>query len=466
MGCSDCSRASARWREQSLASTESRTEQEMVARPRAHEILRRRSRRRRAGSGVLVVMALGATALAAAQLLPDESEVVTASLGGEATSTTVTRGPLAGLESWEPMAASPLSPRSGAIAVWTGREMLVWRGEGAFSDVCELRDGGVMRCGEPARNDGAAYDPAADTWRALPSAPQPDEEGSDLAYKGIWTGRELVVWGGVEGKGAAYDPERDRWRPISSAPLEPRTDFSMTWTGKEIIVHGGGNPDRGELESLAPLDDGAAYDPATDRWRSISESGTPRAQQSALWFNDRLLVVGGVHYEAGFVTVSQSYDPIADAWTRLADSPLDEISDAVWTGTAVLAFGSVAPDDDAPRSPAAATYDPVRDTWTMLPSPPLLGNAVDPSVVWSGRELLVIASPLVGESQRQSTQGVAFDPAAGSWRALPDSGLAPRGGTTVVWTGDQLLAWGGAAFTGYTSEPYDDGARYRPGEGR
>lgn len=450
-----------------MASTDYRTNDEMLreTRQRADEILRRRSRHRRAGSGVLGVMALGVAALAAGQLSTDDSEVVTSSLGAEATSTTVTRAPFVGPESWEPMAASPLSPRSGAIAVWTGQEMLVWRGEGAYSDSCLLGDGGVLRCGETARNDGAAYDPANDTWRELPSAPLPDEEGSDLAYKGIWTGRELVVWGGVDGGGAAYDPARNRWRRISSAPLEPRTDFSMTWTGTEVIVHGGGNPFEGELESPVPLDDGAAYDPATDRWRTISKSGTPRAQQSALWFNGRLLVVGGVHYQTGSVTVSQSYDPNADAWTRLADSPLDDITDAVWTGSAVLAFGSVVPGEDAPRGPATASYDPVRDTWTTLPTPPI-GNPVIPSVAWSGRELLVLGSPFVGESQSESTQGAAFDPLAGSWRALPGSGLGPRGGIAVVWAGDQLLAWGGAAYTGFTSEPFGDGARYRPGEGR
>jgi hypothetical protein len=450
-----------------LASTEYRTADEMlrVTKERADEIIRRRSRRRRVCGSLFVVVVLGAGVLTAVEVSTDESGVMTAPIGAEATSTTVTRGVLAGPESWEPMASSPLSPRSASVAVWTGQEMLVWRGDGAFSDACEIRRGGVLRCGEAARNDGAAYDPANDTWRVLPSAPLPDEEGSDLAYEGIWTGREFVVWGGVEGKGAAYDPERDRWRLISSAPLEPRTDFSLTWTGKEIIVHGGGNPDRGERESPTPLDDGAAYDPATDRWRSIARSGTSRAQHSALWLNGRLLVVGGVHYGTGAVTALQSYDPDTNAWTKLADSPLDDITGAVWSGSAVLAFGSVVRGEDEGRRPAAASYDPVRDAWTMLPTPPI-DNPVVPSVAWSGRELLVLGSPFVGERQTGSNQGVAFDPVAGSWRALPDSGLPHWGGTAVVWAGDQLLAWGGAAYTGYTSEPFDDGARYRPGAGR
>lgn len=101
----------------------------------------------------------------------------------------------------------------------------------------------------------------------------------------------------------------------------------------------------------------------------------------------------------------------------------------------------------------------------MLPSPPI-ETPVIPSVAWSGRELLVLGSPFVGDSQSESTPG--------GWRSIPwlDPGepypnrdWEPGEGTAVVWAGDRLLAWGGATFTGFTSEPFGDGARYRPSEG-
>ena len=36
------------------------------------------------------------------------------------------------------MAASPVSGRGGSVSAWTGSELLVWRGDGAFSDVCTV----------------------------------------------------------------------------------------------------------------------------------------------------------------------------------------------------------------------------------------------------------------------------------------------------------------------------------------
>jgi hypothetical protein len=43
-----------------------------------------------------------------------------------------------------------------------------------------------------ALNDGVAYDPWADRWTSIPKAPFAPRYGSAVA----WTGRALIVWGG------------------------------------------------------------------------------------------------------------------------------------------------------------------------------------------------------------------------------------------------------------------------------
>jgi len=59
----------------------------------------------------------------------------------------------------------------------------------------------------------------------------------------VWTGRELIVWGTsllVQDRprnGAAYDPSTNTWRTISETPLE-LTDATAAWTGEEMIVFG------------------------------------------------------------------------------------------------------------------------------------------------------------------------------------------------------------------------------------
>lgn len=175
--------------------------------------------------------------------------------------------------SWRPIAESPLAPRSGASAVWTGSEMIVW---GGGSTEEHRGDSEVF-------GDGAAYDPLADSWRPITAAPI---AGSTQPHA-IWTGRRMIVWDGTEG--ASYSPRADRWRRIAPAPLQARFGFSAVWTGEEMIVwmnwiHGRGR---------RPFADGAAYDPRNDAWRLLPKPPAEMAQQPAVvWTGKGLLVWG------------------------------------------------------------------------------------------------------------------------------------------------------------------------------
>src|SRR5438874_437264 len=73
--------------------------------------------------------------------------------------------------------------------------------------------------------DGAAYDPAAHRWRTLPPAPI----GGRSQHQAVWTGQEMLVWGGIrtccpvdgvthDPAAAAYDPAGNRWRRLAAVP--------------------------------------------------------------------------------------------------------------------------------------------------------------------------------------------------------------------------------------------------------
>jgi hypothetical protein len=53
---------------------------------------------------------------------------------------------------------------------------------------------------------GALYDPVADAWTPYNTAGQPST-GRQL-FSGVWTGTELIVWGGYLGGSAANDGGR------------------------------------------------------------------------------------------------------------------------------------------------------------------------------------------------------------------------------------------------------------------
>jgi hypothetical protein len=149
---------------------------------------------------------------------------------------------------WRPLRASPLQWRAGAATAWTGHELVVWSGYGST-----------------ALADGAAYDPAVDIWRTLPPAPIPARQ----QMTSVWTGRELFVWGGIRfdvgratvADGALYDPATNSWRAVEPSPLVARWGAIGAWTGDEIVVVGGFGPSAPGAPDEPPRADGARFTP-------------------------------------------------------------------------------------------------------------------------------------------------------------------------------------------------------------
>ncbi len=88
---------------------------------------------------------------------------------------------------WTTLAPAPIEGREDHTATWTGTELIVWGG--SAYERAPLPDSGELLT---FRDDGAAYDPAAGTWRAVAPAPVPARSG----HTAVWTGTEVIVWGG------------------------------------------------------------------------------------------------------------------------------------------------------------------------------------------------------------------------------------------------------------------------------
>jgi hypothetical protein len=231
----------------------------------------------------------------------------------------------------------------------------------------------------------------------------------------VWTGDHMLVWGGDGGgeplaDGAAYDPVADYWEPMSAPPGASRSDgasLAATWTGVELVVVGVG-----------------AYDPSTDRWRAIAPppieltDGYPLA---AVWTGSVVVVVGGT--VDGTTTTAFAYEPDVDRWQALGSAPLDPHSVAiVWTGRDVVGVDY--------RNQAAA-WTP-GSGWSSLPAIPL------PEAECSTRLVLVDALPMAAQCSGLAILGVAgWTPLA--W-PLPDDEAWPPGPSWVTATGDTLRA--------------------------
>jgi hypothetical protein len=58
--------------------------------------------------------------------------------------------------------------------------------------------------------------------------------------------------------------------------------------------------------------------------------------------------------------------------------------------------------------------------------------------------------------------GLAYDPAQNRWSPLPQAPLLGRLDPTAVWTGSQLIVWGGAKPGGNVASAFSDGAAFTP----
>src|SRR5207249_526136 len=126
---------------------------------------------------------------------------------------------------------------------------------------------------------------ADDTWSAT-FVGVPD--GREL-HTAVWTGSEMIVWGGASStsylnNAGRYDAAADSWTASSrtSAP-DSRYLLTAVSTGSEMIVWGGYNG--------SDLNTGGRYDPATDSWTATSTTNAPagRDSHSAVWTGSRMI---------------------------------------------------------------------------------------------------------------------------------------------------------------------------------
>src|SRR5262249_31985330 len=123
-------------------------------------------------------------------------------------------------------------------------------------------------------SSGARYDPGRDTWTATATGTNvPLPRASHTA---VWTGSEMIVWGGqlfaalATNTGGRYDPILDRWSPTSLGPNVPpgRRSSTAVWTGSEMVVWGGAD----QFDFWPAV--GGRYSPATDSWAPTSVGAT------------------------------------------------------------------------------------------------------------------------------------------------------------------------------------------------
>lgn len=291
----------------------------------------------------------------------------------------------------------------------------------------------------------------ADAW-------QPRDLGPPLAarnsHTAVWTGSEMIIWGGVNGTsvfndGGRYDPAANNWTSVTTSGAPgPRFEHTAVWTGTEMIVWGGYN-------NTNLLNDGGRYNPAANSWSLILTNlpNTPPIRQlfTAVWTGSEMIIFGG--YGGDYLNDGYRYSPAGNSWTTIATNAAAGARyqhNAVWTGTEMIIWGG------RYLNPATsgARYNPTGNSWTTVgtngaPPPRLLNTAI-----WAGNEMIIWGG---GTGGSYLNDGGRYNPASDSWTAVTTIGApAARAGHSAIWTGNEMIIWGGA--TSVTN--YNDGGRY------
>ena len=312
----------------------------------------------------------------------------------------------------------------------------------------------------------AASNCTSDTWAAVQTVGAPSGRN---AFSMVWTGTEMIIWGGFNGAtnldtntGSRYNPATNSWNATATtgAP-ELRDSHSGVWTGSRMVIWGGGN------EVFEPKNTGGRYNPATNTWQTTTTTSAPSARlyHTAVWADTRMIVWGGWNGRNSDLNTGARYDPVGDAWTSTTTTGAPTARDshtAVWAGSRMIVWGGA---DDVPLPQnTGARYDPVANSWsatsvTNVPAARWYHTAVSTGngnkmIVWGGFDGAVALNT-----------GGLYDPATDLWTPTSTTGAPPaRQFHVAVWadTASEMIVWGGQNDA---VVPLSTGGRYNPAGG-
>ncbi|MCC6664411.1 MAG: putative metal-binding motif-containing protein [Polyangiaceae bacterium] len=334
---------------------------------------------------------------------------------------------------WRDMAPSSsagIPGRKNAFAVWTGSVMLIWGG-----NTSDLAPG--------------SYDPATNLWKKLAAGP--------VTGLPVWTGSELVVVSPNPATPVArFELAKNTWTTLpGTLPIPKRDTFAFAAylpATQEVMVWGGR-----KTSCPCDLSDGAAYSLTKQAWRVVATGPLePRDDTRApgvVWNGSSLVVFGGGNHSGGRYHTGAAYDPVADTWSAIPESPQAGYANmlsfplgpggtlaAFWSGERFGGTNYNYPANDG------AVWDAANKKWSLLPGVPK-GGAYNGHL----HGMAFAASSAFGlyggthyaNGFSLDATGAVFDVATSTFTELPPGGPSPRKWGVAVWTGTEAIVWGG-----------------------
>jgi hypothetical protein len=158
------------------------------------------------------------------------------------------------------------------------------------------------------------------------------------------------------------------------------------------------------------------------------------------------------------------FENLEQGWTRAATPPEPRTNAVtVWSGRTssgrdLVMWGGYSGFGGRVHDEGYA-WDPQTNSWSAIAQSPLSARA-GAGAVFTGTEVVIWGG--YGEGETAFADGAAYNPETDSWRMLPQAPLPPAIPVAAVWTGEEVLIWGstdrsanslqGAAFNPTTNE--------------
>jgi hypothetical protein len=227
------------------------------------------------------------------------------------------------------------------------------------------------------------------------------------------------------------------------------------------------NPNTADLLSAGYSSLGEVH--TADQWRSGSTAQPGRAYAppcSMVWTGNEVLLWGG-GYGGDYPVTGNRYNPSSDTWTAMATNGVPNGRSAhttVWTGNEMIIWGGIG-QGGPPNYPttyfgSGARYNATFDTWSPVNGSGAPNPRFEHTAVWTGNEMIIWGGRVATPTEYYYGDGARYNPINDSWTALATNGApAARSGAVAVWTGNEMIVWGGYV-PGASSQP--GGGRYNP----
>ena len=307
--------------------------------------------------------------------------------------------------------------------------------------------------------------------------------GGRHKHTAIATSTEMIVWGGfgpagsgdeVLQTGGRYNFATGTWSPTSTGTNVPsaRINHTAVWTGSQMVVFGGHD----YAASPTYFANGGRYLSAGDTWSAMSDTNAPsvRRDHISVWTGSKVIVWGGYGYDVGttsyaYLSDGGLYDPALNTWTAMPAPPANfngrEGASYVWTGSKLIVWGGYGYNPDSSANEYlydGSIYDPSANSWTSMGGTPPFARAWA-SGVWTGTNFIVWGGRYGAGSNDYYTDGRKYNLSTGIWTAISDADAPEaRTGQSTVWTGTEMLVYGGGGYSTYT----ESGSAYNPSTDR